>query len=181
MDCDEALELAGETLPRSRMIRCPLHEDKQPSLKVNDDWAFCFSCGWSGDGYGLYAILIDQPVEHVLKTRGKGGKIRKTIRSKVGRQAMRQRWQSQQRRIHNQLFERLHEVYGQEHTDVLVEEIERMSERWDDMLEQVDELPLREKEQKLNEFRNDELVWLDREETRLIGAGVPEWKGYPNA
>lgn len=31
------------------MCSCPWHEDKHPSMKVFNDGANCFSCGWNGD------------------------------------------------------------------------------------------------------------------------------------
>ncbi len=33
----------------SGMIRCPFHEDKHPSMKLNEDYFYCFGCGASGD------------------------------------------------------------------------------------------------------------------------------------
>jgi len=34
---------------RNGMIRCPFHEDKHPSMKLNEDYFYCFGCGASGD------------------------------------------------------------------------------------------------------------------------------------
>ncbi len=31
------------------MVRCPFHEDKHPSMKLNEDYFYCFGCGASGD------------------------------------------------------------------------------------------------------------------------------------
>ncbi len=33
----------------SGMIRCPFHEDHHPSMKLNEDYFYCFGCGASGD------------------------------------------------------------------------------------------------------------------------------------
>jgi len=42
-------------------IRCPWHEDKTPSCKVNEEYLYCFSCGESGDIYKAAAALIGVP------------------------------------------------------------------------------------------------------------------------
>lgn len=34
---------------RAGMIRCPFHPDKNPSMKLYRDSAYCFACHWSGD------------------------------------------------------------------------------------------------------------------------------------
>ena len=39
-------------------IRCPFHEEKTPSCKVNDEYIHCFGCGESGDIYKVAAALI---------------------------------------------------------------------------------------------------------------------------
>ena len=45
------------------MIKCPFHDDHTPSMKLNDDYFYCFGCGAHGDvidftaklfGVGLY-------------------------------------------------------------------------------------------------------------------------------
>jgi len=52
--------LTGQTVGRSRKVRCPLHEDVTPSLHVYPDarrgW-FCFGCGRGGAVYDLAAAL----------------------------------------------------------------------------------------------------------------------------
>ena len=39
----------GEPIPRSGMIHCPFHDDRNPSLKVYKDGWYCFGCHRYGD------------------------------------------------------------------------------------------------------------------------------------
>ena len=45
----QAAEAYGLTVSRNGMTCCPFHEDGHPSLKLNEDYFFCFGCGASGD------------------------------------------------------------------------------------------------------------------------------------
>lgn len=67
MTIDDALAIVDVHLPRSRMLRCPAHNDKTPSLRVYDDSYYCFSCGRNGDAYGLIAIFQGRDVADVLR------------------------------------------------------------------------------------------------------------------
>ena len=56
------LRLAAEhyglrVLPNG-MTCCPFHEDRHPSLKLNEDYFFCFGCGASGDVIDFTAKLF---------------------------------------------------------------------------------------------------------------------------
>ena len=44
---------------RSNMICCPFHNDKHPSMKLNDDYFYCFSCGAHGDVIDFTARLFE--------------------------------------------------------------------------------------------------------------------------
>ena len=54
----QAAETYGLTLSRNGMTCCPFHEDKHPSLKLNEDYFFCFGCGASGDVIDFTARLF---------------------------------------------------------------------------------------------------------------------------
>ena len=45
----DAAKHYGLTVSRNGMTCCPFHEDRHPSLKMNEDYFFCFGCGASGD------------------------------------------------------------------------------------------------------------------------------------
>ena len=40
------------------MICCPFHDDRTPSMKLNEDYFYCFGCGASGDVIDLAARLF---------------------------------------------------------------------------------------------------------------------------
>ena len=54
----QAAETYGLAVSRNGMTCCPFHEDKHPSLKLNEDYFFCFGCGASGDVIDFTARLF---------------------------------------------------------------------------------------------------------------------------
>ena len=54
----QAAEHYGLTVSRNSMTCCPFHEDRHPSLKLNEDYFFCFGCGASGDVIDFTARLF---------------------------------------------------------------------------------------------------------------------------
>ena len=54
----QAAEHYGLTVSRNGMTCCPFHEDAHPSLKLNEDYFFCFGCGASGDVIDFTAKLF---------------------------------------------------------------------------------------------------------------------------
>ena len=54
----QAAETYGLTVSRNGMTCCPFHEDRHPSLKMNEDYFFCFGCGASGDVIDFTARLF---------------------------------------------------------------------------------------------------------------------------
>ena len=51
----EAAEMYGIEVRRNGMACCPFHDDKNPSMKLNEDYFYCFSCGATGDVIDLTA------------------------------------------------------------------------------------------------------------------------------
>lgn len=45
----DAAECYGLAVTRNGMALCPFHEDHNPSLKLNEDYFYCFGCGAKGD------------------------------------------------------------------------------------------------------------------------------------
>lgn len=54
-----AAERYGLTADRAGMVCCPFHDDHTPSLKLNEDYFYCFGCGAGGDVVSLTARLFD--------------------------------------------------------------------------------------------------------------------------
>ena len=55
----QAAEHYGLKVSRNGMACCPFHHDRHPSLKLNEDYFFCFGCGAKGDVIDLAARLFD--------------------------------------------------------------------------------------------------------------------------
>ena len=55
----QAAEHYGLKASRNGMACCPFHNDRHPSLKLNEDYFFCFGCGAKGDVIDLVARLFD--------------------------------------------------------------------------------------------------------------------------
>ena len=63
-----AAERYGLQANRTGMVRCPFHDDHTPSLKLNEDYFYCFGCGAGGDVVSLTARLFDlRPYEAASK------------------------------------------------------------------------------------------------------------------
>ena len=55
----QAAKHYGLNVNRNGMACCSFHNDRYPSLKLNEDYFFCFSCGAKGDVIDLVARLFD--------------------------------------------------------------------------------------------------------------------------
>ena len=53
-----AAERYGLPVRQGNMICCPFHDDRTPSMKLNEDYFYCFGCGASGDVIDLVARLF---------------------------------------------------------------------------------------------------------------------------
>ncbi len=54
----QAAEHYGLEVGRSGMTRCPFHDDRHPSLKLNESYFYCFGCGATGDVIDFVARLF---------------------------------------------------------------------------------------------------------------------------
>ena len=54
----EAAEYYGLEVNRGNMVCCPFHADRTPSMKLNEDYFYCFGCGACGDVIDLAARLF---------------------------------------------------------------------------------------------------------------------------
>ena len=55
----QAAEHYGQQVNRNGMACCPFHNDRHPSMKLNEDYFFCFGCGAKGDVIDFVAKLFD--------------------------------------------------------------------------------------------------------------------------
>ena len=69
-----AAERYGLPVKQGNMICCPFHDDRTPSMKLNEDYFYCFGCGAHGDVIALTAPLFDlAPAEAAKKLAGDFG------------------------------------------------------------------------------------------------------------
>lgn len=54
----EAAERYGIEVKRGGMACCPFHDDKNPSMKLNEEYFYCFGCGATGDVIDFVARLF---------------------------------------------------------------------------------------------------------------------------
>ena len=54
-----AAERYGLPVRQGNMICCPFHADRTPSMKLNEDYFYCFGCGATGDVIDLVARLFN--------------------------------------------------------------------------------------------------------------------------
>ena len=55
----QAAEHYGQQVNRNGMACCPFHNDRHPSMKLNEDYFFCFGCGVKGDVIDFVARSFD--------------------------------------------------------------------------------------------------------------------------
>ena len=63
----QAAETYGLRVLRNGMTCCPFHEDSHPSMKLNEDYFFCFGCGASGDVIDFTARLFGISLKDAAK------------------------------------------------------------------------------------------------------------------
>ncbi len=54
----DAAKHYGLKVSRNNMTCCPFHNDRHPSLKLNEDYFYCFGCGATGDVIDFTARLF---------------------------------------------------------------------------------------------------------------------------
>ena len=55
----QSAEHYGLKVSRNGMACCPFHNDRHPSLKLNEEYFFCFGCGAKGDVIDFVARSFD--------------------------------------------------------------------------------------------------------------------------
>ena len=62
-----AAERYGLPIQQGSMVCCPFHADHTPSMKLNEDYFYCFGCGAHGDVVALTAQLFALPPAEAAK------------------------------------------------------------------------------------------------------------------
>ena len=62
-----AAERYGLPVRQGNMICCPFHDDRTPSMKLNEEYFYCFGCGAHGDVVALIAQLFNIPPAEAAK------------------------------------------------------------------------------------------------------------------
>lgn len=72
-----AAEQYGLRVSRNGMTRCPFHNDRHPSMKLNEDYFYCFGCGAKGDAieftsklFGITAMEAAQKLREDFGVQG---------------------------------------------------------------------------------------------------------------
>ena len=52
---------------RGNVTNCIAHEDKNPSMNIKNNWAYCYSCGFRGDSISIYMHLNDVDFKTAVK------------------------------------------------------------------------------------------------------------------
>ena len=60
-------ERYGLPIQQGSMVCCPFHADRTPSMKLNEDYFYCFGCGAHGDVIALAAQLFGLPPAEAAK------------------------------------------------------------------------------------------------------------------
>ena len=69
-----AAEHFGLSVSRNGMACCPFHNDRHPSMKLNEDYFYCFGCGAKGDAIEFTSKLFGiTAMEAVQKLRADFG------------------------------------------------------------------------------------------------------------
>ena len=98
----DAAAFYGIEVKRNGMACCPFHDDKNPSMKLNEEYFYCFGCGATGDVIDFTAKLFDlSPKEAAEKLAQDFGLIydsqapprRRYVRQKTEAQQFREDWQ----------------------------------------------------------------------------------------
>ena len=63
----EAAERYGLSVTRNGMACCPFHEDHSPSLKLNEDYYYCFGCHAAGDVIDFTSKLLQLCKYHAAR------------------------------------------------------------------------------------------------------------------
>ena len=78
----QVAERYGLKVSRNGMTRCPFHNDKHPSMKIDQNY-YCFACGAKGDAVNYVAVLFGLSQFEAAKIPTKEERIQ-FVQKKIG-------------------------------------------------------------------------------------------------
>lgn len=103
-----AAERYGLQVSRSGMVRCPFHDDTNPSIKLYDDHYHCFGCQETGDVIRLVAKLFGVPDQEAAKKLAEDFGVQKEKTSVLAKLSQFQEQAEQERLCFRVLRDYLH-------------------------------------------------------------------------
>ena len=94
----EAAEMYGIAVGRGGMACCPFHDDRHPSLKLNEDYFYCFGCGATGDVIDFTARLYDLSPKEAAEKLAQDFGLAYDSKAPVWRSYVRQKSEAQVRK-----------------------------------------------------------------------------------
>ena len=94
----EAAEMYGIAVGRGGMACCPFHDDQHPSLKLNEDYFYCFGCGATGDVIDFTARLYDLSPKEAAEKLAQDFGLAYDSKAPVRRNHVRQKSEAQARK-----------------------------------------------------------------------------------
>ena len=94
----EAAELYGIAVGRGGMACCPFHDDRHPSLKLNEDYFYCFGCGATGDVIDFTARLYDLSPKEAAEKLAQDFGLSYDSKAPIRRSYVRQKTEAQVRK-----------------------------------------------------------------------------------
>ena len=94
----EAAEHYGIAVGRGGMACCPFHDDRHPSLKLNEDYFYCFGCGATGDVIDFTARLYDLSPKEAAEKLAQDFGLAYDSKAPVRRNHVRQKSEAQARK-----------------------------------------------------------------------------------
>ena len=94
----EAAEMYGIAVGRGGMACCPFHDDRHPSLKLNEDYFYCFGCGATGDVIDFTARLYDLSPKEAAEKLAQDFGLAYDSKAPVRRNHVRQKSEAQARK-----------------------------------------------------------------------------------
>lgn len=133
-----AAERYGLQVSRNGMVRCPFHDDTNPSMKLYDDHYHCFGCQETGDVIRLVAKLFGVPAQEAAKKLAEDFGVQKERTSVLAKLSRFQRQTQQERLCFQVLRDYLHLLEGWRTTYAPKTPDEALDDRFVEALQMVD-------------------------------------------